>query len=101
MWDDAGDTYEPVDDHRPGEGEGCREGVEAGAAPRLPNRPGGERKLTAAAGLTFTRESRSSSNTWGKKHFHLKWLRGGGYTPTQTLGNGYSSGYVSGTYDIP
>lgn len=39
MWrkEDAGDAYEPVDDPKAGEGDGWREGVEAGAARRSQN----------------------------------------------------------------
>lgn len=40
MWrkEDTGDAYEPpVDDLKPGEGDGWREGVEAGAVRRLQN----------------------------------------------------------------
>lgn len=64
LWrrDGAGDTYEPADEHKPGDGDGWREGVEVGAVRRLLSRLGGDRK--PSAGLAFTLECGNSPCNW-------------------------------------
>lgn len=64
--DDAGDTCEPVEDQKPGDGEGWSEGVEAGAARRLQKR--GRKRLSRDAALAFALESGGLSCNRRKTH---------------------------------
>lgn len=71
----AGDAYEPAGDHKLGDGEGWREGVEGSAIERLSPRLGGERKLPGVAALDLRSGGSSCRmNTSKSSHQSSNWF---------------------------